>query len=222
MKRKCRYILMLPFLFCWIPFAGAQSGDFNIGFGTNHVKSNGLGIDNANSPVNAFGTCLPGTGDPYCEANPGLDGFFMGFGGDIMLKKHYGFGAEITFLPAKGNYGPLQFRQTFYDFNGIYAPINEKRVVLKLMGGIGGSKTGFSLPESSCVGTAVCEYSNESIGSSSHFQIHVGVGVEVYVTEHIFVRPQFDFRYVPSFTDQFGSSTVTGGMLWVGFNTGGR
>ena len=106
--------------------------------------------------------------------------------------------------------------------NGIYAPINEKRVVLKLMGGIGGSKTGFSLPESSCVGTAVCEYSNESIGSSSHFQIHVGAGVEVYLTEHIFVRPQFDFRYVPNFMDQFGSSAVMGGMLWVGFNTGGR
>ena len=221
MKRKCRYLFMIPFLFCWIPFAEAQpSGDFNIGFGTNHVKPNGLGIDNASSPINPFGVCAPGTGDAYCQPNPGLNGFFMGLGGDIMLKKHYGLGAEVTFLPSRGNYGPLQFRQTFYDFNGIFAPISEKRVVLKLMGGIGGSKTGFTLAQNACVGTAVCQFSNEPIGSSSHFQIHVGAGVEVYVTQHIFIRPQFDFRYVPNFTDQFGSSAVTGGMLWIGFNTG--
>jgi hypothetical protein len=211
---------VLSLLLFWIPFADAQiSGGFNIGFGTAHVKPSGAGIDGIDS-LNAFGSCVPNSGDPYCQPTPGLNGFLLGFGGDAMLSKRFGVGAEISFLPSKGNYGPLQFRETFYDFNGIFAPVNEKRVALKLMGGFGGSKTGFSYSESSCVGTAVCSNSSQSVGSSSHIQLHAGVGVEVLLTEHLFIRPQFDFRYIPNFTDQFGSSIVTGGMLWIGFRSG--
>ncbi len=220
MKAICRYFFPVVVLFLWIPFAQAQAtGDFNIGFGTNQVKSSGSGIDNIYSP-NAFGSCTPGLGDPYCQSTPGLNGFFLGFGGDAMLSKLFGVGGEISFQPARSNYGPLQSRVTLYDFNGIVAPLKTERVVLKLMGGIGGIKTGFTFDQSACVGTAFCESSNQPIGTSNHFQIHAGIGVEFFLTNHLFVRPQFDWRYVTDFTDQFGSNTVTGGMLWIGFRTG--
>jgi hypothetical protein len=60
------------------------------------------------------------------------------------------------------------------------------------------------------------------VGNSTHFQIHVGVGVSLFVTEHIFVRPQFDYHYVPSLTNQFGSNSVPSATVWVGYNFGDR
>ncbi|HUI81014.1 MAG TPA: outer membrane beta-barrel protein [Bryobacteraceae bacterium] len=217
------YLPLLALLLACAPFAGAQSSfDLNLGFGSAHDASNGTGIDNASSPTNPFGGCTPGTGDIYCQTTPALSGFFLGFGGDVLLQKHYGFGAEVSFNPAKQDYGPLQYRETFYDFNGIYAPVNEKKVQLKIMGGIGGARTGFSFTQSTCIGTAACSSYSTPVANANHFQLHVGVGVEIFVTEHVFIRPQFDFHYVPGFTDEFNSTAVPAGMVWVGYSWGDR
>lgn len=219
MRNTYRYLLLSSLLVFWIPFVNAQTtGEFNIGFGTNQVKAAGSGIDSIYSPT-ALSSCTPGTGDPFCLGTPGLNGFFLGFGGDAMFSKHFGVGAEVSFLPARANYGPLQYRQTFYDFNGIFAPLYRERIALKLMGGIGGAKTGFSFDQSACVGTALCSNSNQPVGNSNHFQLHAGLGVDVLIAHHVFVRPQFDLRYVPNFTNEFGSSVVPGGMLWIGFKS---
>ena len=147
-----------------------------------------------------------------------------------MLNKHIGFGGEINFQPSKGNYGPLQFRQLFYDFDGLYAPINTKKYQLRVEGGIGGAHTGFSYLETQCVGVAVCQSYAQSVGAANHFQVHVGAGVQVYVKGHFFVRPMFDFREVPGLSGtynpsatqnyQFGSSHVIGGTIWFGYNFG--
>jgi hypothetical protein len=222
MKRHCRCLLVLSLLLFGIPFANAQgSATVSVGLGTAHVKASGSGIDSIDS-ANAFGSCTPGVADPFCMPTPGLNGLLLGFNADAMVSDHFGIGGEISFLPAKGNYGPLQFRQLFYDFNGIVAPVNKKHFALKLMGGIGGARTSFSFDQSSCVGTAVCQTSTISLGSSSHFQLHAGVGVDIYLTERLFIRPQFDLRYIPNFTDQFGRNTVPGGMIWIGFGKGGH
>ena len=204
------------------PLANAQTSfDVNLGFGSAHDSATGLGLDNAAS-VNAFGSCSPHSGDTLCQSTPKLNGFFLGFGGDLMLTRHLGAGFEANLQPTQSNYGPLQYRQTFYDFNGIYAPINRKRVVLKLEGGVGGARTSFSFTQSSCVGTAVCSSSNQPVGSSNHFQAHVGVGLQLYVTDHVFVRPQFDYHYVENFTQQFGSNSVPEASVWVGYSFGER
>jgi hypothetical protein len=221
-RRIAQYLPLCFLALGSVQFAAAQSSfDLNIGFGSFHNSASGQGIDNINSP-NAFGSCMLNAGDPNCEATPSLSGFFLGFGGDLMLKKHYGFGAEWDLTPAKQNYGPLQYRQHFIDFDGIYAPINQKKVAVKLYGGIGDAKTGFSITESGCVGTAVCTSQTSPVGSSNHFQIHAGAGVEVFVTDHIYIRPQFDFHYVPNFTNQWGSDVAVGGMVWVGYSWGDR
>ncbi len=211
MKRIFRY---LPLLFC-ISFANAQSAvDVNLGFGTAHAKASGSGIDQ-----NTGLACTTGS---TCLLSPSLGGFFLGFGGGVMVNKHFGFGAEAVLQPAKQDYAGLQARQTFYDVNAIYAPVNEKKVALRLEGGIGGAKTSFSITQSSCVGTAVCSSQSQPVGNSSHFQVHAGVGVQLFVTEHIFIRPQFDLRYIPNFTTQYGSNVVPAGMVWVGYSLGDR
>ena len=52
--------------------------------------------------------------------------------------------------------------------------------------------------------------------------VHAGVGVQIFVTEHVFIKTEFDFHYVPGLTDQFGSNMVPGGMVWLGYSWGDR
>jgi opacity protein-like surface antigen len=209
-------------LFFGASLVNAQTSfDVNLGFGSAWDSANGGGIDNAAS-LNAFGSCSLGTGDANCQSLPKLNGFFLGFGGDLMLYKHLGVGFEASLQPSRENYGPLDSRQTFYDVNAIYAPIATKRASLLLEGGVGGARTSFSLTQSGCVGTAVCTTSTEPVGAANHFQVHVGVGVQIFLTQHIFVKPEFDLHYVPGLTNQFGSDAVPEGMLWVGYNFGER
>jgi hypothetical protein len=195
--------------------------DLNIGFGSAWDKSNNQGIDNANS-TNAFGSCAVGTGDTFCQTTSSLNGFFLGFGGDAMITNHFGIGGEANIQPSRSDYGPLQYRQTFYDFNGIYEPYHSRRVSLQLQGGIGGATTSFSINQNSCVGTAVCTSETSPIGSAKHFQEHVGVALQVGLTDHIFVRPQFDYHYVNGLNNQFSSNSVPEATLWVGYTFGGR
>jgi hypothetical protein len=139
-----------------------------------------------------------------------------------MFTKHFGGGFQASIQPAQSNYGPLQYRQAFYDVKGIYAPINRKRAVLQLMGGIGEARSSFSFTQSGCIGTAVCSTSTQPVGAANHFDVNFSAGVQIFLTEHIFVRPQFDFHYVPGLTNQFGSDVVPGGSIWVGYNFGER
>lgn len=220
MKRTCRYLSLLSLLLFSIHSASAQSSfDLNMGFGTSHV-SGIAGIDNVNSS-NAFGTCTVGASDANCVKGPNLGGFFLGFGGAVMATKRFGFGAEVAFQPGKSDYAGLQFRQTFWDLNGIFAPVNQKKVMVQLMGGLGGAKTSFSYTQN-CAGIAVCSTQSQPVLNTNHFQVHVGIGVELFVTEHVFIRPQFDLHYVPNFTDQFGSNLAPSGTVWLGYSFGDR
>jgi hypothetical protein len=214
-------LLPLFALLCWLPTrASAQAAvDANVGFGTAHSSAAGAGIE---SPLsnNAFGSCSVSAGDPLCQATPSLGGFFMNLGGDIMFTHHLGLGAEASFQPAKSDYGPLQYRQTFIDGNFLYEPFSNKRWALQLQGGLGAARTGFSFAENSCVGTAVCVNQVQPVGTATHFQVHAGAGVQVFVTEHFFIRPEFDLHYVPNLTDQFGSNAVPMFMVNFGYSSG--
>jgi len=215
----------LPFLLllCCAPLARAQgSFDVALGFGTQHAKATGTGID-----PNEFTPCQTAT-DTACQLTPSLGGVFMGFEGNAMLNKHIGFGADLNFQPTKGNYGPIQARMLFYDFDGLYAPINRKNIQFRIEGGVGGAHFGTSYTSTSCIGSAVCQSETIPSGSSSHFQVHVGAGVQFYVKDHFFIRPEFDFREVPglsgtygsSSTYQYGTNQVIGLTVWVGYNFG--
>ena len=210
-----------PLFFC-LPALHAQNAiDFAVGFGSAFDSANSLGIDNANSLLNPFGPCKPGTGDTFCQASPSLNGFFLGFSGDIMFKEHFGAGFEYNVQPSRQNYGPLQSRVSFLDVNGVYEPVIKKRYNIQLQGGIGDARTSFAYSQSGCVGTAVvCSTSTQALGSSTHFQVHVGAGVQINITDHIFVRPQCDLHYIPGFTDQWGRNSVPEATVWVGYHFG--
>jgi hypothetical protein len=209
----------LPLLFCPV-LAHAQSAlDVNVNFGSAWDSATGLGIDNLNS-ANALGGCLPSSADAFCQATPKLNGFFLGFGGDIMFRKQLGMGAEINFQPVHQDYGPLKSRQTFIDVNGIYEPLITKRAIVQLQGGLGAAKTGFTISQNACVGTAVCTKQVSSLGSANHFQVHFGAGLQIALSERFFIRPQFDLHYVPNLTDQFGSNWVPEATVAVGYHFG--
>jgi len=42
------------------------------------------------------------------------------------------------------------------------------------------------------------------------------------VTDHIFIRPQFDYHYSPNLNQEFNSNSVIGGMVWLGYSWGDR
>jgi opacity protein-like surface antigen len=221
-KKLYVYLRICSLFALCLSFASAQDAlDVDIGVGNFHNSASGGGLDNASS-LNSFGTCSPGSGDTFCQSTSGLGGAFLGIGADIMFSKRFGAGFEANIQPARSNYGPLDYRQTFLNVDGIYAPINRKRAVLQLLGGIGDARTSFSVNQSSCIGTAVCSSQTVPVGSANHFAIHAGAGVQLFVTSHIFVRPQFDYYYVPNFTDQFGSNSVPGATISVGYSFGER
>jgi Outer membrane protein beta-barrel domain len=226
------YRRILPFLFV-LPFGvlslSAQSSvNFMVGGGYAHDNaSSSSGLDSV-----GLGACSPvgsATSDGgTCSATSGLNNFFLGFDGDIMLFKHLGVGADVSFTPARSNYvnttyGELKFRQTFYDINAIFAPFASKHAALYLEGGIGAAHLGLAINQSTCVGSA-CTSAVSPVASSNHFQIHGAIGVSLYATEHFFIRPQFDMHYVPNFTTQpgFNSDFVPAFMVWVGYSFGER
>jgi hypothetical protein len=228
-KQICRTLTLfaLP-LFC-LSVAHAQSGvDIGIGFGAVQAPAAKTGLDPNTLLACSLGSNPTGAG---CASTPSLSSFMMGFSGDLMLWKHFGVGAEVNFQPAKQNYVTLdatsvglssysiQSRTTFYDFNGIYQPLKTKKASLKLEGGIGGTNLKFY--ESGTSTTALTGNQNFSqyFGSSNHFQIHAGAGVQIYLTDHLFVRPQFDIHYVHNL-NQFGRATVTEETVWLGYTLG--
>jgi hypothetical protein len=217
-----------------VQFAAAQTSfDLNIGFGSFHDKALTTGTDSV-----TFNPCTSVSSDPNCvfTSSNGLGGFFLGFGMDMLLKKSYGVGFSWDLTPARSNYQPtvqipasegggsytLQYRQHFIDVNGIWAPVNNKKFVLKIMPGIGDAKFGVAEKVTSCLTSTICASQAQAFPSSNHFDLHAGVGLEVFVTDHIFIRPQFDFHYVPNLDQEFGSNVVVGGMVWVGYSWGDR
>jgi hypothetical protein len=213
---KNKLLGLLPLLL--LPaFAHAQAAlDVNVNFGTAWDSATGQGIDNT-----SFLSCVPNSVST-CQATPKLNGFFLGFGGDIMFRQRFGVGAEVNFQPTHQNYGPFEYRQTFVDINGIYEPLISKHAIVQLQAGLGSASTGFIESQSGCAGTAVCTTSISAVGSSTHFQLHFGAGLQIPITSHFFVRPQFDLHYVPNLTDQFGRDLVPEATVAVGYHFGER
>jgi len=227
-RRFPRYLLFLPLLILSISIANAQSAfDFNIGFGAVQDKASSGQLNQALLPCTG-----PNDINGPCVSTPSLSGFMLGFGGDLMLWKHFGVGADVSLQPAKQTYANLnasaaasglttlsvQSRMTLYDFDAILQPISSKRASLKIKGGIGGANLKFY--ESGSASNALFNQNfSQYFGSSNHFQVHGGVGVQLYVTDHIFVRPEFDVHWVRNLTE-FGRDVVTQEMVWIGYSWG--
>lgn len=161
------------------------------------------------------------TGNPF--TTPRLGGTFGKAGADFMITPHFGIGAETDFRFSQGSYSGLAYRPIFYDFNAIWAPTGhvEKRIVPELEAGLGGARLSFYNPTSFCDQFTGCSTSNNFVESSNHFQVHLSAGVRMYVTQHLFIRPQVDARYVNNFF-QFGSNWVPEYGAALGWSFGSR
>jgi len=162
-----------------------------------------------------------GTGNPF--TTPRLGGTFGKAGASFMITPHLGLGAETDFRFSQGSYTGLTYRPMFYDFNAIWAPTGRlhKRVVPEFQAGLGGTRLSFFYPQSFCDQFAGCSTSNSFVESSNHLQVHLSAGLKLYVTSHVFVRPQFDEHYVNNFF-QFGSNWVPEYGAAVGWTFGER
>ncbi len=192
---RCLPLASLAFLFGASSINAQVGPDIFFGVGTATASSNGQSIDTF--------------GDGTLYNTPKLSGAFGKVGADIMIKPHFGVGGETDWRFSQGGYAGLNYRPTFYDFNGIWAPTFSrfKRVVPEFQAGLGGVNMKFYYPSSYCDSFAGCSSSNQYIESSNHFQIHLEAGVRFYVTQHVFVRPQVDAHWVNNFF-QFGSNWV--------------
>jgi opacity protein-like surface antigen len=201
-----RYLPLLCLTVLPVPVVSAQSSvDFYGGAGTAHAKSSVIDI----------------IGDGTLYRTPSLGGVFIGFGGNVMLNQRFGIGSQVSFQPNRPDYSFLQSRTTFWDAHGIYQPFTSTRASLQLQGGIGVANVRFYLKDAGCNGITGCSSSTQFLDSSNHFQMRAGAGVQVFLTERLFVRPQVDLRYVPNFF-QYGSNFVPGAMVWVGYSIGDR
>lgn len=234
MKRvwhRLSWLSLLPFC---VPLAHGQAAiDVGIGFGGAWNSAGKNGVDLASNT----GTCTaPFPTDQTCQATSKLSAFMLGFTGDVMVKDKFGVGFNYSITPARQTYAPLNgatsalaqntefpidARQGFYDFNAVYRPISTKRAALNLEGGIGGSRTSLSVTQTGCVGAA-CTSQTSPVGTVNHFQVHVGVGAQIYVTEHFFVRPQLDLHFASGLTDTWGRNFTPAAMVWVGYNLGSK
>jgi Outer membrane protein beta-barrel domain len=223
--------LLLTALFCVRLGTAQTSFDINIGFGAIQDTASSAQVDQALMPCS-------GANDPYgpCVSTPSLSGFMLGFGGDLMLWKKLGVGANVTLQPAQQtfvnlnsqaayqglNSFSLNSRMILYDFDGVYEAVHIKRFSVKLRGGLGGANLRFYQSGSeggSVIGTS--DYS-QYYTSANHFQVHGGLGLQAYVWDHVFVRPEFNVYYVTNLTQQFGRDLVTEEMVWLGYSWGAR
>ena len=234
MKRHFRYLSTGLLLVLSMHLAHAQSEfSLNLGFGTAQSPATGSGIEGDPNSINFFGACQPGVSSSTCAATKSLSGFMLGFGGNVMLWKHFGVGADVSFQPGKQDYvvfpssliaaggANLQSRTTFYDFDAIVQPVKSKRASLQLLGGIGGANLKFYASGTTTDAILGTQSFSQTYGSSNHFQVHAGAGVNIFVTDNIFIRPQFDLHYVPNLS-QFGRNAVTQESVWVGYRWGGQ
>jgi hypothetical protein len=164
---------------------------------------------------------------PECENGPTMGGVFGVFGVDFMFKQHLGFNGEYSFRFAQAPYlplGGLNYRPGFYDFNAVWEPTAgaDKRIVPEIEGGIGGARIALYEVQSVSVTGITSNFSYPAGINANHFQIHGAVGAKLYVKGNIFVKPQFDIRWVTHLTDQFGRDWVPEITGSVGYTFGQR
>ena len=177
-----------------------------------------FGVGTATAPSN--NQLIDTYGDGTLYGSPKLNGAFAKIGADIMLTPHFGVNGETDFRFSQGAYAGLNYRPTFYDFNGIWLPFGDhfKRIVPEIQAGLGGMYMKFYYPTSYCDAFAGCSSSNQYIESSNHFQMHMAAGIR-FMSHPIFIRPQIDAHWVNNLY-QFGSNWVPEYGAAVGWSFG--
>ena len=149
-------------------------------------------------------------------------GTFVGFNGDVLLRRNLGLQGEVDWRASQGLYaGTFPDRPLFWDFNAIYVRRFTHRAGAEVLAGIGGESIRFYQGTYSCDSLGNCS----KYVSSNHLMADVGAGVRLYVYHRFFIRPEmrlylvhnnvefssaFPVRYGASVGYSFGGSQVSG------------
>jgi len=124
-----------------------------------------------------------------------------------------GVGAEAAF---RANTNSTGFRPVYYDVNLLIDPFYVSRSISpEFMIGAGAQHIGDYGAAASCGGLSNCvNY------ASNHLALHLGVGVKVYLTQHIFVRPEAHFYFIHN-NQAFQTSSTQRFGISLGYTLGG-
>ena len=195
-------ILISCGLFLAAQMSFAQSVNVFLGGGTATDAS-------SNAQINTFGT--------GAYTTPALGGAFLDAGASIMFSPHMGVGADVSWRATHGHTRGFSTGRTFYNFDGIWEPVSTHRFEPEIHAGLGGMHIGYTYSQTYCDQLAGCSTSNQTVETSSHFQLHAAAAARLYVTDHIFVRPAFDPHYVNNLF-QFSSDWVPEYTVGIGYS----
>lgn len=183
----------------WSSAAAAQQ-QIDVAFGVNTTTAPGASeADDSHTPQSLTGGAYPS------------------FSADVLFYKNLGFQGEFAWKASRGVWQGVQpYRPFFYDFNAIYVPKLANRTYLELMAGLGSEATRYYQPFQTCD-----FYTCKNYVTINHFMGHFGVGMKVYATRNLFVRPEAHL-YLVNDNQEFSSGRAVRYGVSVGYTFGGR
>lgn len=162
-----------------------------------------------------FNTLVTGTSDNGLPKLGG--GFYPTIGGNLTFLPHgIGVGAQVAWRASQADYFGSGVRPIYYTFNLTWNPIaSGARVRPDLAVGFGAQSLRFYEGTYTCTFLGGCtDYS-----SSNHIALHLGVGVKLYATDHIFVRPAVDYYNIHN-NAEFGVPSAWQVGIGIGYTLG--
>ncbi|MGH9490475.1 MAG: hypothetical protein ACRD17_08190 [Terriglobales bacterium] len=172
------------------------------------------GLASAQSVDAYFGlnalTAAQSPNEPYLGG-----GAYLNVGGDLIFFHGLGFGGEAAwraspmgyFLapsPALPNGFGAPARPVFYDFDAVWEPLSLPWITPVVEAGIGAASFRFYNQYFTCGAFSGCtDYS-----SSNHLMFHLGVAANLYITDHIFIRPMADLYVIRNLGEYFAPGTA--------------
>lgn len=123
-----------------------------------------------------------------------------------------GIGGEVAF---RAQHNSSDLRPIYYDVNLLLDPVHIARsIVPELMVGVGAQSIQALKGAASCGGLSSCaQYAGSNLAG------HVGLGLKVYLTEHIFLRPEAHFYFIRN-NSAFGTSNTQRFGVSLGYSFG--
>lgn len=118
-------------------------------------------------------------------------GLYPSVGGDLIFLPHgLGISGQVAWRGSQTLYSGLDVRPLFYNFNLMWQPIPPGVTVRPDFSiGIGAQSLRVYTGTFTCGTFTGCT----DYFTSSHLLLHAGIGVKVYITDHIFLRPVVDY-----------------------------
>ena len=169
----------------------------------------------------AFGggsIAAPTTANSFSGVTESLSGgTYVGFGGDVLIKRSLGAEAEVFWRGSQASYsGVVPYRPLFWDFNGIYAPRFNQHVGAEVVAGIGAESVRFYQAAYNCDVYGNCS----NYVSSTHFMGDFGGGLKFYPYRNFFVRPEMRLYLIHN-NVEFASGRAVRYGVSIGYTFGG-